>query len=154
MRNLLSIILFVFATNSALHAQISCPVNFFGKDLMLATHDVKGWAGKIIAFNAIIVEIKDGYAGKPYYKVALDTGQIWVASLMKSGYEVPGNPVRILGYFSDVEQDSVAAKYNKTTYQVLAFGVVDLSTKQISMVPDAKLQVQEWIDGKMPKAYK
>ncbi len=154
MRKLLSIILFVFATHSPILAQIACPVNFFGKDLIPAQHDLKSWAGKIIAFNAIVMEVEDGYPGKPYYRVAMDTGELWIASLMKSGYEVPGKPVRILGYFSDVEQDTIAAKYNKTKYQVLAFGIVDLSTKQLSMVPDAKPQVQEWIDGKIPKAYR
>jgi hypothetical protein len=35
---------------------------------------------------------------------------IWIASLVKSGYEVEGNIVRILGYVAKVENDDFAER--------------------------------------------
>jgi hypothetical protein len=34
----------------------------------------------------------------------------------------------------------------------LAFVVIDLSTKQMSMLPGAEKQVEEWINGKIPSS--
>jgi hypothetical protein len=151
----LIIIVLLLTGNCCLKAQTACPVNFDGKTLSIARKDGKDWYGKIVAFNAMVMEVKDGPHDRPYYRVALeDSGQLWIASLMKSGYEKPGRTLRILGYFSDTEGDEIAAKYNKMKYQVLAFAVVDLSTKQMSIVPEAKLQAQDWIRGKIPEAHK
>ena len=128
-----------------------CPTNFKGKDL----RKIKKRNGEIIAFNALVSEVYYDEKGKPYYKAKLEGGNsIWVASLIKSGYEIKDNIIRVLGYVSKVEKDKFAKKYNKTDFHILAFCVIDMKTKQTAMLPGSELQINEWMNGKIPKAEK
>ena len=132
--------------------QNPCPTNFEGNDLK----KIKKLNGDIIAFNGLITEVHKAHNDKPYYKVKLEGGNtIWIASLVKSGYEKEGKILRILGYVSEVENDDeFAKKYNDTKYHILAFCVIDMESKQIAMLPGSELQIKEWISGKIPKAEK
>lgn len=136
-----------------LNSQNACPVNFDGKILKVAKNDIPSWNGKIIACNGEIIEIKNGYQNKPYFKVKLENeGQIWVGSLIISGYEKEGAKLRILGYFTGTENDSLALRFNKDGYHILAFTLIDLTTKKMATAPGAELQVKEWIGGAVPKS--
>lgn len=131
--------------------QNPCPTNFVGNDM----DKIKKLNGEIIAFNGLITKVHFAHNEKPYYQVKLEGGNtIWIASLVKSGYEKEGKILRILGYVSEVEDDEFAEKYNNTKYHILAFCVIDVESKQMSMLPGAELQIQEWISGKIPKAEK
>lgn len=133
-------------------SQNPCPTNFEGKDLK----KIKKLNGDIIAFNGLITEVHKAHNDKPYYQVKLEGGNtIWIASLVKSGYEKEGKILRILGYVSEVENDDkFAKKYNNTKYHILAFCVIDMESKQMAMLPGSELQIKEWISGKIPKAEK
>ena len=133
-------------------SQNPCPTNFEENDLK----KIKKLNGDIIAFNGLITEVHKAHNDKPYYQVKLEGGNtIWIASLVKSGYEKEGKILRILGYVSEVENDDkFAKKYNNTKYHILAFCVIDMESKQMAMLPGSELQIKEWISGKIPKAEK
>jgi hypothetical protein len=133
-------------------SQNPCPTNFEGNDLK----KIKKLNGDIIAFNGLITEVHKAHNDKPYYQVKLEGGNtIWIASLVKSGYEKEGKILRILGYVSEVENDDkFAKKYNNTKYHILAFCVIDMESKQMAMLPGSELQIKEWISGKIPKGEK
>ncbi len=129
----------------------SCPTNFSGKHL----RKINKLEGEIIAFNGLVTEVHSAYKDKPYYKVKLEGGNtIWVASLVKSGFEKEGKIIRLLGYVSKVGDDMIVREYNKTDYHVLAFCVIDLESKQMSMLPGSEIQVKEWMNGIIPKREK
>ena len=140
---------------SDVKAQNACPVNFGTIQLDSAKSDVKSWNGKIIACNVEVIQVEMGYLDKPYYKVKLENGgQLWVGSLVKSGYEKPGSKLRLLGYFSSVENDSIANKFNNDDFHILAFIIIDLMTKQMALLPGSEKQVKEWISGTVPSGHK
>ena len=153
-------LVFLFATifvisTTIVMGQNACPVNFGHKNLIEAQKNIKAWSGRIVAFNAKVLEVENGYQDKPYYKVEMDDGgQLWVGTLLTSGYEVIGKKLRILGYFSEVGNDEIALKYNKNNFHILAFAVIDLESKQMSVFPGAKRDVADWVEGKMPMAHK
>lgn len=124
------------------------PTNFTGKDLK----NIKKLDGKIIAFNGLVTKVYTAHNDKPYYEVKLEGGNtIWIASLVKSGYEVKGNILRILGYVAKTGNDEYAKKYNNTDYHILAFCIIDLKSKQMAMLPGSELQIKEWMNGKIPR---
>ena len=128
-----------------------CPTNFKGKDLKT----IKNLNGEIIAFNGLVIEVHSAYNDKPYYQVKLEGGNtIWIASLVNSGYEKVGKILRLLGYVSEVGNNKIATKYNKTDYHILVFCVIDMDSKQMAMMPGSELQVKEWMNGTIPKGKK
>lgn len=128
-----------------------CPTNFTGKDLK----KIKKLNGKIIAFNGLVTGVHSAHNDKPYYQVKLEGGNtIWIASLVNSGYEKEGKIIRLLGYISEVGDDDFAKKFNQTGYQILAFCVIDMDSKQMVMMPGSELQVKEWMNGTIPKGEK
>ena len=132
-------------------SSVPCPTNFDSKDL----NKIKKLDGDIVAFNGLVTQVYFNDNGNPYYEVKLEGGNtIWIASLVKSGYEMKDNILRILGYVAKVENDKFAENYNKTGYQILAFGVIDIKTKQMATFPGSDLQIKEWMGGKIPNAGK
>jgi len=128
-----------------------CPTNFKGKNL----NKIKKRNGEIIAFNGLITQVYTDQNDKPYYEVKLEGGNtIWIASLLKSGYEVKDNIIRILGYVAEVGKNELAKKHNKTDFHILAFCVIDMKTKQVAMLPGSELQIKEWMNGKIPRSEK
>src|SRR5690554_2925574 len=123
-----------------------CPTNFEGKDL----NDIMNRNGEIIAFNGLVTQVYTAYNDKPYYEVKLEGGNsIWIASLIKSGYEVKDNIIRVLGYVAEVGDDEFAEKYNRTDFHILVFCVIDMKTKQMAMLPGSELQIKQWMNGKI-----
>ncbi|MBP6311068.1 MAG: hypothetical protein KA408_02275 [Flavobacteriales bacterium] len=125
------------------------PTNFTGKDI----NKLKKRDGEIVAFNGLVTQVQSAYKDKPYYQVKLEGGNtIWIASLVNSGYEIEGKILRILGYVSAVGDDPHAKEHSEAGYHILAFGVVDMETKQMAMMPGSELQIKEWMNGSIPKA--
>ncbi|MFC6999964.1 hypothetical protein [Rufibacter roseus] len=136
---------------AAKSSAIPCPTNFTGID----AGKLNKLNGEIVAFNGLVSKVYSAHNDKPYYEVKLEGGNtIWIASLVTSGYEVKGNILRILGYVAKVENDGIAAKYNKSNYHILAFCIIDMKTKQMAMLPGVELQVKQWIAGEIPTAEK
>jgi len=128
-----------------------CPTNFESKDLK----KMGKWNGEIVAFNGLVTKVNIAHNDKPYYQVKLEGGKtIWVASLVKSGYEKEGAILRLLGYVSEVGNDEVAKKYNDSDFHILAFCVIEIDSKQMAMMPGSELQVKEWMNGTIPKGEK
>jgi len=128
-----------------------CPTNFESKDLK----KMGKWNGEIVAFNGLVTTVNIAHNDKPYYQVKLEGGKtIWVASLVKSGYEKEGAILRLLGYVSEVGNDEVAKKYNDSDFHILAFCVIEIDSKQMAMMPGSELQVKEWMNGTIPKGEK
>jgi len=141
--------------NSVEHADSSnsnpCPTNFSGNDLK----NIEQLNGEIIAFNGLVTEVHSAHNDKPYYQVKLEGGNtIWIASLVNSEYEEQGKILRLLGYVSEVGNDKIAKKHNKTEYHILVFCVIDMDSKQIAMMPGSELQVKDWMNGVIPKGEK
>ena len=98
-----------------------CPTNFDSKDLK----KIGKRNGEIVAFNGLVTKVHIAHNDKPYYQVKLEGGKtIWVASLVKSGYEKEGVILRLLGYVSEVGNDEIAKKYNDSDFHILAFCVI------------------------------
>jgi hypothetical protein len=137
-------------------AQNACPVNFIGGTIPTAKADINNWNGKIIACEAKVVQIEKGYRNKLYYKIKFeDGGELWVGSLTESSYEKLGATLRLLGYLSKITKDDrTALKLNKNGFHLLAFAVIDMTSKQMSMLPGTDIQVKEWINGSVPKEEK
>ncbi len=128
-----------------------CPTNFESKDLK----KIKKRNGEIVAFNGLVTKVHTTHNDKPYYQVKLEGGKtIWIASLVKSGYEKEGKILRLLGYVSKVRNDEIVKKYNKSEFHILAFCVIEMETKQMAMLPGSELQIKEWMNGKIPKGEK
>lgn len=129
----------------------ACPTNFESKDLK----KIKKRNGEIVAFNGLVTQVHEKDANTPYYQVKLMGGKtIWIAPLIKSGYEKEGNILRLLGYVAEVGKDKIAKKYHNSKYHILVFCVVDMNSKQMAMFPGAEIQVKEWMNGTIPKAEK
>lgn len=128
-----------------------CPTNFSGKDLK----KIGKRNGEIVALNGLVTQVNSGHNDKPYYQVKLEGGNtIWIGSLVNSGYEKEGKILRLLGYVSEVGNDEIAKKYNKSNYHILAFCVIEMDSKQMAMMPGSELQVKEWMNGKIPNGGK
>jgi len=126
------------------------PINFTPKDFKKAKKKPNSYNGKIIAFDGKIVEVKSLGENKPYLKVELENGQlIWVGSMVNSKYDKVGNSIRFLGYFSLIGKDEI--EYNKLGFHILAFGEIDLKTKQLAFMPGSETQIKEWGKGQIPK---
>ncbi|PKQ46759.1 hypothetical protein CSW08_01250 [Confluentibacter flavum] len=132
-------------------AKNPCPTNFDSKDL----GKIKKRNGEIVALNGLVTKVHTAHNDKPYYQVKLEGGKtIWIASLVKSGFEKEGKILRLLGYVSEVGNDEIAKKYNDSDHHILAFCIIEMDTKQMSMLPGSELQIKEWMNGTIPKAEK
>jgi hypothetical protein len=131
------------------------PTNFSSQDLQEAKSNLSNWNGRIIAFDAKVIEVASLEPNRPYLKVQLDGGQeIWVGSMANSKYETVGNNIRLLGYFSLTGKSGPQEKLNDSGYHVLAFGVVDLKSMQAASFPGSEVQIREWANGKVPEVRK
>lgn len=126
------------------------PINFTSKDFKKAKKNPDSYNGKIIAFDGRILEVKSLGQNKPYLRVEVENGQIiWVGSMVNSQYDKVGNSIRFLGYFSLVKKGEI--EYNNSGFHILAFGEIDLKTKQLAFMPGSESQIKEWGQGKIPK---
>jgi len=128
----------------------SYPINFTTKDFNKAKRNPESFNGKIIAFNGRILEVKSLGQNKPYLKVELENGQIiWVGSMVNSQFDKVGNSIRFLGYFSLIKKGEI--EFNNSGFHILAFGEIDLATKQLAFMPGSESQIKEWGQGLIPK---
>jgi hypothetical protein len=126
------------------------PTNFDFTDLKKLKRKPQKSDGEIMAFNATIIDIKQGPQNKLYYKVKLGDEEMWVGSLVNSDYEILGAELRILGYVSLINQNDPIKKINNSGFHILALGVLDLASKQLAIFPAASKQLKEWRNGKVP----
>ncbi len=128
------------------------PTNFTSREYKKAKKNLDLWNEEIIAFDGEIVEVNYPSPNKPYLKVRMDDGQtIWIGSMVNSPYDMVGNAVRFLGYFTLTSKDDISKSYHDLGFHILAFGEIDQKTKQLAMLPGSELQIKQWGLGQVPK---
>lgn len=128
------------------------PTNFNSKEYRQARKRPEEWNGKIVALDGEILDVKYPAPNKPYLKVRMGDGQvIWIGSMVNSQYDKVGNSVRFLGYFSVTSKDDFAGNYHDLGFHILAFGEIDLRTKQLAIMPGTDSQIREWSAGRIQK---
>ena len=68
-------------------SQTPCPINFASETLPEVDKNLDEWNGRIVAFEALVKEVREGYVGKPFYKVDLEGEDIWVGGYSESVYK-------------------------------------------------------------------
>jgi hypothetical protein len=126
------------------------PINFERNDLK----KIKKWKNKIIALKGQVVQVETSSKNTPYSKIKIGTKEIWVVSMIDSGFEKVGNEIKIVGYLIPLKKSDYESKFNEDKYQVLAFGIFDLKTKELAYFPGSEMQMKEWKSGKIPSSGK
>lgn len=147
MKKALFLISILILTYKFSFAQKACPTNFDSGTFPEVDKNLEEWNGRIVAFEAVVKEVKEGYVGKPFYKVELGGENIWVGGHSESMYIKEGRTLRILGYLAKVGDDELNKKYNQQKYFIISLGFIDMETKQGSVFPKAKKHFDEWMRG-------
>jgi len=149
------LLLLIAIGNFSLHAQKpsnGCPRNFDGKKLFSIQREIKKHEGKIVAFDAEVTKLENGFNDKPYFEVSLDNGtKLWIASMMANKTLAVKRKIRILGYLNQVKpDDEIGTKFNKKGIQVRAFAILDIETKQLNYSDAFEDEAKLWKNGKIP----
>jgi hypothetical protein len=130
----------------------SFPINFSNKDIK----KYKKWEGKIVALEGIIERLEISPRNTPYYKLKVADKSIWIFSMINSGFEKIGKRVRVVGYFlkKDKTDSQSENQFHTDGYHILAFGIVNVSTKQLAYFPGSEGQMKQWINGQIPSSGK
>ena len=145
-------LLFFLSGMAVVSAQKTCPSNFDGKSLVAIKDKIKKHQGETVAFDAEVVEVKQGYNDIPYFKVTLDNGEmLWISSMVSDKYVKPKAKLRLLGYIDLVQKDdAIANKYNYSGFQVRVFAMLDHTTKQMQISNAFENEVKQWVAGSIP----
>ena len=128
----------------------ACPTNLDEQGIAILEKDISQYQGKVVAFDAVVSDIKVGNQNKPFYKVVLGKEHLWIGGHGQMGGVKIGSSYRILGLICLWTDDKLNAKYNDKKYFILSFAHVDMETKMVSVFPDAKSSFEEWAKGKIP----
>lgn len=145
-------LLFFLSGMAVVSSQKTCPSNFDGKSLVAIKGKIKKHQGETVAFDAEVVEVKQGYNDIPYFKVTLDNGEmLWISSMVSDKYVKPKAKLRLLGYIDLVQKDdAIANKYNYSGFQVRVFAMLDHTTKQMQISNAFENEVKQWVAGSIP----
>jgi hypothetical protein len=130
--------------------QKACPTNLDNQEIKILEKNIQDYQGKVVAFDAIVTDIKVGNVNKPFYKVVLGEEHFWVGGHGQMGDVKIGGKYRILGHICLWTDDALNAKYNDKKYFILSLAHIDLETKMASVFPNAKVAFDEWTSGKIP----
>ena len=126
------------------------PTNFEQNDLK----KIKKWKNEIVAFKGTVIKVETSSKNTPYSKIKIGTEEIWVVSMIDSGFEKVGNEIKIVGYVIPLKKSDFESKFNDDKYQVLAFGIFDVQTEELAYFPGSEIQMKEWKSGKIPSSGK
>jgi len=126
------------------------PTNLDEQELGILEKNISKYHGKVVAFDAVVLEVKEGFVEKPFYKVAIGKNHLWIGG--HGGMEdiEIGVTYRILGLLCLWTDDAINQKYNDKEYFILSFAEVNMDTKMISVFLDAKSAYDEWEKGEIP----
>lgn len=150
----ITLVLLLFSITYVSFAQItnanddSFPTNFDS----LKFEKIKKFNGEIIAFDGVILDIKNSRNNTPFYKLDLGANKIlWTALMFKNDENKVNDKVRVVGYLKGTEDKRPDETYlNSHDYMVIAFGLVDFESTNFLFLNGANIQKQQWIDGKIP----
>lgn len=128
----------------------ACPTNLDEQEIKILEKKINQYEGKVVAFDAVVLDIKVGNVNKPFYKVAIGKEHLWVGGHGQMGDVKIGNPYRILGLICLWTDDPHNEKYNDKKYFILSLAHIDMKTKMASVFPAAKSTFDEWTKGEIP----
>ncbi len=128
------------------------PTNFTEKDFK----KIKKWKSKIVALDGEVIQVEKSRQNTPYSKLKIGDKEIWIISMINSGFEKVGNKLRIVGYLMEIDSNDneFERKIHKEKYHILTFGIVNLENKQLAYFPGSEMQIKEWMNGKIPSSEK
>jgi hypothetical protein len=132
----------------------ACPTNLDESEITNIEKNISEYQGKVVAFDAIVSDIKVGNVNKPFYKVVLGKEHLWIGGHGQMGDVKVGSSYRILGLICLWTDDKLNEKYNDKKYFILSLAHIDMKTKMASVFPDAKSAFDEWTNGEIPKVQK
>lgn len=114
---------------------------------------LKKFNGQIVAFDGIIEQIENSRNNTPFYKLKIgENNYLWTALMFKNDKNIIGDKIRVVGYLRPSEPNETERKYLDGKYMVLSFGLVDVKNSNFLFISGAKIQRQEWLDGKIPSS--
>jgi hypothetical protein len=137
----------------ASYGQKACPLNLDSQRIKQVEKDLSRYQGKVVAFEANVIDIKEGNVGKPFYKVVLGDEYLWIAGHGQMGDISKGQKLRILGLICLWTNDSLNEKYNDKKYFILSLAHINMETKMASVFPDAISEYDIWTKGQIPDGY-
>jgi hypothetical protein len=132
----------------------ACPTNLDESEIKNLEKNISEYQGKVVAFDAVVSDIKIGNVNKPFYKVVLGKEHLWIGGHGQMGDVKVGSSYRILGLICLWTDDKLNAKYNDKKYFILSLAHIDMKTKMASVFPEAKLTFEEWTKGEIPNVPK
>ena len=129
----------------------ACPTNLDENEIKILEKNISEFQGKVVAFDAVVSDIKVGNVNKPFYKVVLGKEHLWVGGHGQMGDVKVGSSYRILGLIYLRTDDKLNAKYNDKNYFILSLAHIDMKTKMASVFPGAKSDYDEWTKGEIPE---
>ena len=126
------------------------PTNLDEQELRILEENINKYHGKVVAFDAVVLDVKEGFVEKPFYKVAIGKNYLWVGGHGGMENIKIGVTYRILGLLCLWTDDAISKEYNDKEYFILSFAEVNMDTKMIFVFPDAKAAYDEWEKGKIP----
>ena len=113
---------------------------------------IKGFNGKVVAFDGIIEQVENSRNNTPFYKLRIsENNYLWTVLMFKNEINKTGDTIRVVGYLRPLpdEPNENEKKYLDGKYIVISFGLVDFANSNILFLFNQQ-QKQEWIDGKIP----
>lgn len=126
------------------------PITFTSDSLAVAKDQVSDWQGKIVTTQCKIAQLEEGYEGKPYYKCSYQNNtSIWIASLMSDKDSLNlDDTVLVIGYFTQPDpKDLLPSAFHADPFHLMVFGVINLTQKNMYLLPGAETQFREWQNG-------
>ena len=128
----------------------ACPTNLDEQEIKILEKSINQYEGKVVAFDAVVLDIKVGNVNKPFYKVSIGKEHLWVGDHGQMGDVKIGSSYRILGLICLWTDDALNEKYNDKKYFILSLAHIDMETKMASVFPVAKSAFDEWTKGEIP----
>lgn len=115
--------------------------------------ELERFKGKVVAFDGTIEKIENSRNDTPFYKLKIsDHNYLWTVLMFKNEVNKIGDKIRVAGYLSQAEPNEIEKKYLDGKYMVIAFGLIDFQNSNVLFLEGARIQKQEWIDGKIPSS--
>ena len=154
----LLLILLLTSSFSNLFGQNNMPTNVNDKSFPINIQEgnikeLEIFKGKVVAFDGTIEKIENSRNDMPFYKLKIsDHDYLWTVLMFKNEANKIGDKIRVAGYLSQAEANENEKKYLDGKYIVIAFGLVDFQNSNVLFLDGARIQKQEWIDGKIPSS--
>lgn len=147
----LLLLLFIFGLSFGQSNQVtkkSFPTNFNQSEFK----KIKKFKNKVIAYDGLIVEIKNSKNNTPFYKLDLgNNNYLWTVLMFKNIDNIIGDKIRVVGYLNTLDKENDTEEYLiGYDYFVLALGLVDFNKSNFLFVSAGHKQKEQWVNGEIP----